>query len=118
LDLFVVECYLQWLFLILNISIGGIISMSQTGPKDWRELCRKASEELDPDKLMDLIVEINKALDEQSKRRKGIFEGINNADPEKDSRESEATFPKLRNGWRNVRLQFGSLHPCVITALP
>lgn len=58
--------------------------MSQTGPKDWRELCRKAAEELDPDKLMDLIVEINKALDEQSKKRKGISECINNADPEKD----------------------------------
>ena len=82
--------------------------MSQTGPKDWRELCRKAAEELDPDKLMDLIVEINKALDEQSKKRRGIFENINNTDPEKEAWESETTFPKLRHGGRNVRMPLGS----------
>ena len=29
--------------------------------KDWRELCKAASKELDPAKLMDLIAELNRA---------------------------------------------------------
>ena len=32
--------------------------------KDWRELCQAAAIEEDPDKLMELIDEINKALGE------------------------------------------------------
>jgi hypothetical protein len=38
--------------------------------KDWRELCKAASKELDPAKLMDLIAELNRALDERDKRRR------------------------------------------------
>jgi hypothetical protein len=68
--------------------------MSQNTPKDWRELCRKAQEELDPDRLMDLIVEINKALDEQARRRKGNLAEINELDTETESRPSDLIFPK------------------------
>ena len=32
--------------------------------KDWRELCHAAATEEDPDKLMELVDEINKALGE------------------------------------------------------
>jgi len=46
--------------------------MNQDRPKDkdWRELCKAAANEPDPDKLMDLIVELNRALDEREKKRK------------------------------------------------
>jgi hypothetical protein len=54
--------------------------MSHKGPKDWREICRQAAEEVDPEKLMDLIVELNRALDEHNKKRKGIFENIKDKD--------------------------------------
>jgi len=50
--------------------------MTQKSPRDWRELCKQAAEEVDPEKLMDLIVELNRALDEHNKKRKGIFENI------------------------------------------
>lgn len=39
-------------------------------PKDWRELCKLAAQEADPEKLMDLILELNRALDEREKKRK------------------------------------------------
>ena len=32
--------------------------------KDWRELCQAAATEVDPDKLMELVDEINKVLGE------------------------------------------------------
>ena len=35
-------------------------------PKDWRKLCEAASKEEDPDKLMLLVSEIIKALDERN----------------------------------------------------
>jgi hypothetical protein len=88
---------------------GGIIIMSQKGPKDWRELCRKAAEELDPEKLMDLIVEINKALDEHYKKGKGVFENPTDTNIEKESRRCEAAFLKLCQGRRSPRMQFGAL---------
>ncbi len=46
--------------------------MNQDRPKDkdWRELCKAAANEPDPDKLMDLIVELNKVLDERETKRK------------------------------------------------
>jgi hypothetical protein len=37
--------------------------------KDWRELCKAAANELDPAKLMELIGELTRALDERDKRR-------------------------------------------------
>ena len=45
--------------------------MDQDGKNNWRELCRKAASELDPEKLMQLIAELTKALDERDKDRKG-----------------------------------------------
>lgn len=40
-----------------------------TEDKDWRELCKEAATEMDPEKLMDLISSITKALDERDRRR-------------------------------------------------
>jgi hypothetical protein len=38
--------------------------------KGWRELCKAAASELDPTKLMELIAELNTALDERDDRRR------------------------------------------------
>jgi hypothetical protein len=43
--------------------------MDQDRVKDWRELCKAAANELDPKKLMALIAEISRALDERDERR-------------------------------------------------
>ena len=43
--------------------------MDQDRVKDWRELCKAAASELDPKKLMALIGEITRALDERDERR-------------------------------------------------
>ena len=43
--------------------------MDQHQTKDWRELCKAAAGEPDPNKLMALVAEINKALDECDSRR-------------------------------------------------
>ncbi len=38
------------------------------GSEDWRVLCELASKEKDPEKLIDLIVKINQALEECQQR--------------------------------------------------
>jgi hypothetical protein len=43
--------------------------VDQHQTKDWRELCKAAANEPDPKKLMDLVAEITKALDERDGRR-------------------------------------------------
>jgi len=43
--------------------------MDQGRVKDWRELCKAAANERDPKKLMALIAEITRALDERDERR-------------------------------------------------
>ena len=43
--------------------------MDQDRVKDWRELCEAAANELDRNKLMALIAEITRALDERDKKR-------------------------------------------------
>ncbi len=43
--------------------------MDQNRNKNWQDLCKAAANELDPKKLMDLIVELNKALAERDSRR-------------------------------------------------
>jgi len=43
--------------------------VNQDCKKDWRELCREASSEADPTKLMSLIGELTKALDERDRKR-------------------------------------------------
>jgi hypothetical protein len=70
-------------------------TMSQNNPKDWRELCRKAAEEFDPDKLMDLIVELNQVLDEQVRKRKGMTDDATASDAEAESKQF-AAIPTLR----------------------
>ena len=35
---------------------------------DWRSLCESASTETDPQKLLDLITKINRALEERNRR--------------------------------------------------
>lgn len=37
----------------------------------WMQLCERAATEQDPDKLMDLIKEINRLLEEKERRLKG-----------------------------------------------
>jgi hypothetical protein len=43
--------------------------MDQDRVRDWRELCKAAANEPDPKKLMALIAEIIRALDERDERR-------------------------------------------------
>lgn len=78
--------------------------MTAKTPRDWRELCRKASEEMDPDKLMDLVVEINQALDEHIKKRKGIAENVTDTERKSESRQSEVTFLKIHQRPSNYRI--------------
>jgi len=40
-------------------------------PSDWRHLAEQASKEMDPDQMMVLIDELNRALDFQDVRRMG-----------------------------------------------
>jgi hypothetical protein len=42
--------------------------MNQGQVKDWRDLCQTAASEQDPNKLMALVAEIIKALDDRNKR--------------------------------------------------
>ena len=50
--------------------------MDQNRNENWQDLCKAAANELDPKKLMDLIVELNKALDERVSQRAGSVETI------------------------------------------
>jgi len=59
--------------------------MHKDTTKDWRELCKKAAKELDPERLLELIVQINDALDEHAKKRKASIEGTIDSDPERKS---------------------------------
>ena len=54
--------------------------MDQHQTKDWRELCKAAASEPDPNKLMALVAEITKALDERDDRRNAIRGNDNNND--------------------------------------
>ena len=63
--------------------------MNPKTSKDWRELCRRAAEEMDPDRLMDLVVEINEALDDHLKKRKETVENITDTEREAESRQLE-----------------------------
>jgi hypothetical protein len=48
--------------------------MDPARPQDWRELCKAAANELDPNKLMALVAEINAVLEEFEKKRTGAIE--------------------------------------------
>ena len=44
------------------------------GSEDWRVLCELASKEKDPEKLIDLVVKINRVLEEcQQKPRSHVY---------------------------------------------
>jgi hypothetical protein len=58
--------------------------MDQDPTRDWQELCEAASKEPDPKKLMSLITEIVKALDDRRRKTAGVasvqnFEGSSSA---------------------------------------
>jgi hypothetical protein len=57
--------------------------MDQDRAKDWRELCKAAANESDPKKLMALVAEITRALDERDKKRNIAT---------KNERDGEASF--------------------------
>ncbi len=44
--------------------------MDQDRNEDWRELCKAAANELDPTKLMNLITELNRALEKCAQKRR------------------------------------------------
>lgn len=55
---------------------------------DWQELCKKAANELDPAKLMQLIAELTKALDERNNNRSNGRERGDDKDPGERSLQS------------------------------
>jgi hypothetical protein len=54
--------------------------MDQDRKKDWRELCKAAANELDPAKLMDIIAELTRALDQHEKRPVTVREDTDRKD--------------------------------------
>lgn len=52
--------------------------MDRDRTRDWRELCRAAANEPDPAKLMSLIAELTRALEERDKKRRTITGEIPN----------------------------------------
>ncbi len=49
--------------------------MDQDRTEDWRELCEAAANELDPTKLMNLITELNRALEKREQKRRTNYGG-------------------------------------------
>jgi hypothetical protein len=49
-------------------------------PKDWRELCKAAACELDPQRLMELIGELTRALDERDRQPKDASNSLDRND--------------------------------------
>lgn len=47
----------------------------QENEERWKQLCEQAAKEQDPDKLMDLIAEINRLLAAKDKRLRGNLSG-------------------------------------------
>ena len=48
-------------------------SMTQDARKDWRNLCREAVAERDPAKLIAIVDELNRELDEEQKKKAAVF---------------------------------------------
>jgi len=51
--------------------LGGI--MTHDARKDWRDLCREAVAESDPAKLIAIVNELNRELDEEKKKKAEVF---------------------------------------------
>ncbi len=47
--------------------------MTQDARKDWRNLCREAVSERDPYKLIAIVDELNRELDEEQKKKAAVF---------------------------------------------
>ena len=47
--------------------------MQGTAKKEWTQLCEQAAVEQDPEKMMLLVSEINRMLDEKEERLKGQY---------------------------------------------
>jgi hypothetical protein len=47
--------------------------MSQDARKAWRKLCREAIEERNPDKLMEIVTDLNQQQEEQEKQKVATF---------------------------------------------
>jgi hypothetical protein len=62
--------------------------MTQDRSMDWQELCKKAANELDPAKLMQLIAELTKALDERNNKRNNGLERGDDQNPGERSLQS------------------------------
>jgi len=58
--------------------------MNQNGPqdedKDWRDLCMAAATEMDPEKLLELVGQITKALDDRDEQKRKPFADVNRRD--------------------------------------
>ena len=64
--------------------------MDRDHTKDWRELCKAAANEPDPEKLKDLIIELTKALDDRDKSRRNVTgENLNENDGRNRSLRSQ-----------------------------
>lgn len=50
--------------------------MDQGGDKNWQDLCQAAATEQDPKKLMMLVADIIKALDDRNRRREPLIANI------------------------------------------
>jgi len=57
--------------------------------KDWRELCTAAANELDPAKLMNIIAELTRALEERD-RKQGNVTRENLSDEALDTRSFQS----------------------------
>jgi hypothetical protein len=52
------------------------MNQSEPGGKDWRELCMAAATEMDPEKLLELVGQITKALDDRDEQKRKMFAGV------------------------------------------
>jgi hypothetical protein len=53
-----------------NVDVKTLVDGKNPPPPDWHELAKKASEETDPKKLMQIVKELISALGEHEKREK------------------------------------------------
>ena len=47
--------------------------MTPYQPNDWQHLAEHASNEMDPDKLLDLVMHLNRVLGEQEERSRALL---------------------------------------------
>jgi hypothetical protein len=86
--------------------------MEEDRTKDWRELCKAAANEPDPEKMMELIAELIKALDEHEKKQRQISQGntVDKGEIGDDDKQAGAISPGETAVWWigfNSGRQFG-----------